>query len=358
MRNGKKTVLVAGGAGFLGSHLCDAMVAEGAHVLCLDNMQTGRRGNLRHLEREPRFDLIEHDISEPLPARLTAGTIRIDAIHNLACAASPPHYQADPEHTMMTCVLGTRHLLRLAEAKGARLLMASTSEVYGDPEVHPQREDYWGHVNPTGPRACYDEGKRAAETLCFDYQRAGRAEVRVARIFNTYGPRMRADDGRVVSNVVTQALAGDDITIYGDGTQTRSFCFVSDLIEGLVRLAALEEPPPSAVNLGNPVELNVAELVDRVMAMTGSASRVVRLPLPVDDPRRRRPDIGLARAILDWQPRVGLEAGLKATIEWFAEEMRWEASVPVPANDDGIVIGLRRAEKARLAGAGRGLKLR
>jgi UDP-glucuronate decarboxylase len=361
VRNGKrKTVVVAGGAGFLGSHLCDAMVAEGAHVICLDNMQTGRRGNLRHLERDPRFDLIEHDIAEPLPAVLTTGSVRIDAVHNLACAASPPHYQADPEHTMMTCVLGTRNLLKLAEAKGARLLMASTSEVYGDPEVHPQREDYWGHVNPTGPRACYDEGKRAAETLCFDYQRAGRAEVRVARIFNTYGPRMRADDGRVVSNVVTQALAGDDITVYGDGSQTRSFCFVSDLIDGLVRLAAVEEPPPSAVNLGNPVELNVAELVDLVVAMTGSRSAVVRRPLPVDDPRRRRPDISLARRLLGWQPRIGLETGLKATIAWFAEEMRWEASVPVPANDDAepVLIGLPRTEKARIAGAGRGAKLR
>jgi UDP-glucuronate decarboxylase len=357
VKNGRrKTVLVAGGAGFLGSHLCDALVAEGAHVICLDNMQTGRRRNLRHLERDPRFDLVEHDISEPLPARLLSTALRIDAVHNLACPASPPHYQADPEHTMMTCVLGTRHLLRLAEAKGARLLMASTSEVYGDPEVHPQREDYWGHVNPTGPRACYDEGKRAAETLCFDFQRAGRAEVRVARIFNTYGPRMRADDGRVVSNVVCQALAGEDITVYGDGSQTRSFCYVDDLVDGLVRLAALEQQPPSAVNLGNPVELNVAELVERVVAMTGSRSAVVRRPLPVDDPRRRRPDIALAASLLGWQPRVALEAGLTSTIAWFAEEMRWEASVPEPANDDaakGVVIGLRPGkEKARVARSG------
>ncbi|MGG5809367.1 UDP-glucuronic acid decarboxylase family protein [Falsiroseomonas sp. CW058] len=354
MRNGKrKTVVVAGGAGFLGSHLCDLLAADGAQVICLDNFQTGRRQNLRHLERDPRVDVLEADIADPLPARLLAGPLHIDAIYNLACAASPPHYQADPEHTMLTCVLGTRNLLRLAEAKGARFLLASTSEVYGDPEVHPQREDYWGHVNPTGPRACYDEGKRAAETLSFDYQRAGRAEVRVARIFNTYGPRMRADDGRVVSNVVTQALAGDDITIYGDGTQTRSFCYVDDLVDGLARLCRLDPPPPSAVNLGNPVELNVAELVERVVAMTGSRSAVVRRPLPVDDPRRRRPDISLARRLLGWQPRVDLDAGLKSTIAWFAEEGRWEANVPAPANDDAVpvVIGLaRHPELARRGG--------
>lgn len=350
MRNGKrKTVLVAGGAGFLGSHLCDALAADGAQVLCLDNFQTGRWQNLRHLERDPRVEVIEADISEPLPNRLVNGAVRIDAVYNLACAASPPHYQADPEHTMMTCVVGTRNLLRLAEAKDARLLQASTSEVYGDPEVHPQREDYWGHVNPTGPRACYDEGKRAAETLCFDYQRAARAEVRVVRIFNTYGPRMRADDGRVVSNVVTQALAGDDITVYGDGTQTRSFCYVDDLIDGMLRLAALEEAPPGAVNIGNPVELNVAELVEKVVAMTGSRSAIVRRPLPVDDPRRRRPDIALARRLLGWEPAVPLEQGLKATIAWFAEEMRWQDEAA--ANDDAgaIVIPLGRAkeEKAR-----------
>jgi UDP-glucuronate decarboxylase len=328
----RDVVVVAGGAGFLGSHLCDLLASDGAQVLCIDNFQTGRRQNLRQLERDPRLDLLEADIALPLPAILSRG-MRLAAIYNLACPASPPHYQADPEQTMMTCVLGTRNLLRLAEQTGARFLMASTSEVYGDPEVHPQREDYWGHVNPTGPRACYDEGKRAAETLSFDYQRAGRAQVRVARIFNTYGPRMRADDGRVVSNVVTQALAGDDITIYGDGTQTRSFCYVDDLVDGLSRLCRLDATPPSAVNLGNPVELNVAELVDRVVAMTGSRSAIVCRPLPVDDPRRRRPDISLAQRLLGWQPRVQLEAGLKATIAWFAEEMRW-AAVPQSANDD------------------------
>ena len=265
--------MVAGGAGFLGSHLCDALTADGMQVICLDSFLTGRRENLRHLERDPRLELIEADIMDSLPGALGAGTLRPDAVFNLACAASPPHYQADPEHTLLTCVLGTRNLLRLAETSGARFLLASTSEIYGDPEVHPQTESYWGNVNPTGPRACYDEGKRAAETLSFDYLRAGRADVRVARIFNTYGPRMRADDGRVVSNVVTQALAGEDITVYGDGSQTRSFCYVDDLVEGLVRLAAVDTPLSSAINLGNPVELRVADLVERVVAMTGSRSR-------------------------------------------------------------------------------------
>ncbi len=343
VRNGRhKTVLVAGGAGFLGSHLCDALLAEGAEVLCLDSFLTGRRQNLRHLERDPRFTLIEADITDPLPPSLAK--IHLDAVFNLACAASPPHYQADPEHTLLTCVLGTRNLLRLAESTGARFVQASTSEVYGDPEVHPQIESYWGNVNPTGPRACYDEGKRAAETLCFDYLRAGRADVRVARIFNTYGPRMRADDGRVVSNIITQALSGADITLYGDGTQTRSFCYVSDLIEGMMRLRALATPAPSAVNLGNPVELNVAELAERVLTLTGSSSTIVRRPLPVDDPRRRRPDISMARRLLGWQPRVPLEAGLKASIAWFAEEMRMAEYVRTPANDDqpgaAVLVGL------------------
>lgn len=335
MRNGKhKVILIAGGAGFLGSHLCDALLADGAEVICLDNFRTGRKQNLRHLEHEPRFDLIEADIIDPLPSIL-ARRRRLDAICNLACAASPPHYQADPEHTLMTCVLGTRNLLQLAEAKGARFLLASTSEIYGDPEIHPQAESYWGHVNPTGPRACYDEGKRAAETLSFDYARAGRAEVRVARIFNTYGPRMRADDGRVVSNVITQALAGDDITIHGDGSQTRSFCHAEDLIEGLVRLLALDARVPSAVNLGNPTELTVLELAKRVLAMTGSRSAVVRRPLPVDDPRRRRPDITLARQLLGWSPRVTLEAGLASTIAWFAQEAQLALPLRPAANDDG-----------------------
>jgi UDP-glucuronate decarboxylase len=322
MTNGNgKLVLVAGGAGFIGSHLCDALLAEGARVICLDNFQTGRASNIRHLEREPRFEVIEHDVIDALPRRLVAGRFAIDRVFNLACAASPPHYQADPEHTMLTNVSGTHHLLRLAEAKRARFLLASTSEVYGDPEAHPQRETYWGNVNPTGPRACYDEGKRAAEALTFDYERMGRAAVRVARIFNTYGPRMRADDGRVVSNVICQALAGDDITVYGDGRQTRSFCYVDDLVDGLMRLMHSEADGLGPVNLGNPHEMTIDELVGRVLAMTRSTSSVVARPLPIDDPRRRRPDITVAGERLGWAPRVTLEQGLKPTIAWFASEL-------------------------------------
>ncbi|MEJ1160945.1 UDP-glucuronic acid decarboxylase family protein [Prosthecomicrobium sp. N25] len=323
MRSGKgRLVVVAGGAGFLGSHLCDALIRDGASVVALDNLQTGRRQNLLHLEREPRFDFVEADVIRPLPRRLLSSRLAVDAVFNLACAASPPHYQADPEHTMLTSVIGTHGLLTFAERKRARFLLASTSEIYGDPETHPQSETYWGHVNPTGPRACYDEGKRAAETLTFDFARAGRLDARVARIFNTYGPRMRADDGRVVSNVIWQALAGEDITVYGDGSQTRSFCYVSDLIDGLMRLMAHEGQLPGAVNLGNPVELTVSDLVTRVQALTGSRSRIVHRPLPVDDPRRRRPDITRASTLLGWTPRTPLDAGLKATVAWFAEERR------------------------------------
>jgi UDP-glucuronate decarboxylase len=328
MKNGKnKHILVAGGAGFLGSHLCDALLSEGAHVIALDNFQTGRKQNIRHLEREPRFDIIDSDIIKPLPARLRSRRVKIDEVFNLACAASPPHYQANPEHTMLTSVVGTHNLLTFAEATGARFFLASTSEIYGDPEVHPQTESYWGNVNPTGPRACYDEGKRAAETLTFDFDRLGRADVRVARIFNTYGPRMRADDGRVVSNIICQALAGDDITIYGDGSQTRSFCYVSDLIDGFLRLMAYEGSFPGAVNLGNPVELTVGDLAEKVLAMTGSSSRIVKRPLPVDDPRRRRPDISLAAKLLGWSPRTSLDVGLKATIAWFSEEQSGDGNV-------------------------------
>jgi UDP-glucuronate decarboxylase len=291
-------------------------------VIAFDNFLTGRRSNLRHLKREPRFDLLDADVIQPLPARLRSGRIKVDQVYNLACAASPPHYQADPEHTLLTSVVGTHSLLSLAEKNSARFFLASTSEIYGDPEVHPQAESYWGNVNPTGPRACYDEGKRAAETLTFDFERAGRADARVARIFNTYGPRMRGDDGRLVSNVIRQALAGDDVTVYGDGRQTRSFCYVSDLIEGFLRLMAHEEKLPGAVNLGNPNELTVGDLVKRVLALTGSPSAVVQRPLPVDDPRRRRPDIDRAAKLLGWEPRTSLEVGLKATVAWFASDPR------------------------------------
>ncbi len=315
----QKIALVTGGAGFIGSHICDALIAEGAQVVCLDNFLTGRRENIRHLEGDSRFDLVECDVIDKLPYRISGGRIPFTHIYHLACAASPPHYQADPEHTMMTNVVGTQSMLRLAELNGARLLLTSTSEVYGDPEVHPQTEDYRGWVSCTGPRACYDEGKRAAETLAFDYQRSGRCEVRVARIFNTYGPRMRPDDGRVVSNVVCQALAGDDITLYGDGSQTRSFCYVSDLIDGLLRLMESEEAVGFPVNLGNPNELSVEDLVHRVLAMTGSRSAIVNRPLPEDDPRRRKPDIARATQLLGWTPRVGLQEGLEATIAWFAD---------------------------------------
>src|SRR3954468_5423791 len=339
MKNGRsRLVLVAGGAGFLGSHLCDALLTEGAHVVCLDNFRTGRRQNLRHLEREPHFDVLEADVINPFPARLRGARARFDAIFNLACAASPPHYQADPEHTLLTSVVGTHNLLTLAEKTGARFLLASTSEIYGDPEIHPQIENYWGNVNPIGPRACYDEGKRAAETLSFDFERAGRADVRVARIFNTYGPRMRADDGRVVLNVICQALAGEDITVYGDGRQTRSFCYAPDLIDGLMRLMAFEGTLPGPVNLGNPVGLTVGDLVERVLALTGSQSGVVPRPLPVDDPRRRRPDIARAAKFLGWTPRTPLEKGLKATITWFAAEVGRESGVVrAPAALNGAV---------------------
>ena len=319
-RQNQKIALVTGGAGFIGSNLCERLLGEGAHVICLDNFQTGRAENLRALEHEPCFEIVEHDVIDNLPQWLRGGRTKFTHIYHLACAASPPHYQADPEHTMLTSVVGTRNLLRLAEETGARLLLTSTSEVYGDPEVHPQTEEYRGWVSCTGPRACYDEGKRAAETLAFDFLRSRRAEVRVARIFNTYGPKMRCDDGRVVSNVVCQALSGEDITIYGDGSQTRSFCFVSDMVEALMRLMDSDTAVGMPVNLGNPNELTVRRLVDMVVAMTATDSRVVYRPLPVDDPRRRKPDISRAKELLGWEPQVDLEQGLEATIAWFDKE--------------------------------------
>ncbi|NNM78758.1 SDR family oxidoreductase [Sphingomonas sp. ID1715] len=320
MKN-KNIALVAGGAGFIGSHMCDRLIGDGYHILCVDNLQTGREENIRHLARDSRFEFIEADVIDGLPGAVTRSAKNIAYVYNLACAASPPHYQADPEHTMLTNVVGSSQLLRLAEKAGARFFLSSTSEVYGDPEVHPQQEGYRGWVNCTGPRACYDEGKRAAEALAFDFDRLGRAEVRVARIFNTYGPRMRPDDGRVVSNVICQALTGDDITIYGDGTQTRSFCYADDLVEGLLRLSRYDGPQPGPVNIGNPVELTVSDLADRVIALTGSDADIVYQPLPIDDPRRRRPDISKAKQLLKWQPRIGLQEGLEQTIAWFSRDI-------------------------------------
>ena len=317
--------VVAGGAGFIGSHLCRALLDRGESVLCLDNLQTSRPSNLRALEGQPRFRFVRHDISQPLPTELTRMAPRISRVWNLACAASPPLYQRDPEHTMMTNVVGTNHLLRLAETAGARFLLTSTSEVYGDPEIHPQAEDYRGNVSCTGPRACYDEGKRAAEALAFDYARAGRAQVRVARIFNTYGPNMDPEDGRVVSNLICQALRGGEMTVYGDGSQTRSFCYVSDMVAGLIALMDAEFDGTEPVNLGNPDEMTVNELLGHVIALTRTRARVVHRPLPVDDPRRRRPDISRAGALLGWAPRVALAEGLAATCSWFAAELAADA---------------------------------
>lgn len=310
-----ETALVAGGAGFLGSHLCEMLLAKGNRVICVDNFVTGSETNLLSLRSHPRFAVLAWDICDSLP------DVRADRIYNLACAASPPHYQADPVHTMRTCVVGTLNLLELAERCGARFLQASTSEVYGDPDLHPQSENYPGNVNCTGPRACYDEGKRAAEALCFDFLRAKRADIRVARIFNTYGPRMHPSDGRVVSNLVVQALKGEPLTVYGGGSQTRSFCYVTDLVEGLVLLMDTNPPPDGPVNLGNPGEFTVLELAELVIAMTCSSSQIRFLPLPVDDPRRRRPDISRARRLLRWTPRTGLHVGLETTIRYFIEEL-------------------------------------
>lgn len=315
----KDLTVVAGGAGFIGSHLCAALLDHGQKVICIDSLLTGRSENLYALERREGFEFVEADVVNALPEKITSRAERIGRVYNLACPASPPHYQADPEHTMLTNVVGTHNLLRLCERAGARFLLSSTSEVYGDPEVHPQHESYRGLVNCTGPRACYDEGKRAAEAMTFDYARLARAEVRVARIFNTYGPNMHPDDGRVVSNLICQALSGEDITIYGDGNQTRSFCFVSDLVDGLMRLMESDVDASEPVNLGNPTELTINELLERVLSLTGSNGKVVYRPLPQDDPRRRRPDISRAREVLDWAPRVSIAEGLARTCRWFAE---------------------------------------
>jgi UDP-glucuronate decarboxylase len=310
-----KTVLVAGGAGFVGSHLCDALLAGGKAVICVDSYLTGSKKNVRPLMNHPNFRLIEQDICELKPIDTPLGQI-----YNLACAASPPQYQADPVHTMMTCVAGTGNLLAMAEEHGASFLQASTSEVYGDPVEHPQREDYRGNVSCTGPRACYDEGKRAAEALCFDMLRAGRVDARVARIFNTYGPRMQPNDGRIISNLLVQAIAREPLTIYGTGEQTRSFCFVSDLVAGLIALMGVDPNPGVPVNLGNPGEFTINELAAMVLDIVPSGSEVISRALPQDDPQRRRPDISRANDLLSWQPHVSLAEGLKITADWFIQE--------------------------------------
>jgi UDP-glucuronate decarboxylase len=303
-------VLVTGGAGFLGSHLCERLLAEGAVVLCVDNFFTGARRNIEHLISHPHFELIRHDVTFSL-------YVEVDQIYNLACPASPIHYQHDPVQTTKTSVHGAINMLGLAKRLRAKILQASTSEIYGDPSVHPQAEDYWGHVNPVGPRSCYDEGKRCAETLFFDYWRQHRLQIKVARIFNTYGPRMHPNDGRVVSNFIVQALLGRDITVYGDGSQTRSFCYVDDLIDGLIRLMATSGEVTGPVNLGNPVEFSVLELARMVIDLTASHSRIVHRPRPEDDPKQRQPDISRAEDLLNWKPRTMLKDGLVNTIAYF-----------------------------------------
>ncbi|MBS0623544.1 MAG: SDR family oxidoreductase [Verrucomicrobia bacterium] len=307
----KKKILVAGGAGFLGSHLCDALVQQGHDVICVDNFYTGRAANLAHLER--CVEIIEHDVCHPL-------YVEVDEIYNLACPASRIHYQTDPVQTTKTSLLGALHLLELARKTGAKILQASTSEVYGDPLVHPQPETYWGHVNPIGIRACYDEGKRCAETLFFDYWRQYDVKIAVARIFNTYGPRMHPNDGRVVSNFIVQALQGKPLTIFGDGQQTRSFCFVSDLVQGLILL--MENSLEGPINFGNPVEFTMKELAQLILKLTGSKAEICYHPLPQDDPKQRQPDITLAQS-LGWEPKISLLEGLKTTIEYFSNELAY-----------------------------------
>ncbi len=302
-------VLVTGGAGFLGSHLCDRLLKEGNEVICLDNFFTGRRLNIAHLLGNPNFEFVRHDIIDPFK-------FEVDQIYNLACPASPPHYQYNPIKTIKTSVMGSINCLGLAKRLKARVFQASTSEVYGDPQVHPQPESYWGNVNPIGKRSCYDEGKRCAETLFFDYHRENKVDIRVVRIFNTYGPRMHEADGRVVSNFIVQALRGDDITIYGDGSQTRSFCYVDDLIEGFVRFMA-QDKTVGPMNLGNPGEFTMLELAELTLKLVGGKSKIVHKPLPSDDPKQRKPDIALARKVLKWEPVIPLKDGLKRTIAYF-----------------------------------------
>jgi UDP-glucuronate decarboxylase len=308
----RKRILVTGGAGFLGSHLIDRLLDQGHEVLCVDNMYTGTKRNIDHLAGHPRFEFHRHDVCFPL-------FVEVDEIYNLACPASPIHYQHDPVQTTKTSVHGAINMLGLAKRLKCKIMQASTSEVYGDPSVHPQPEGYWGNVNPIGPRSCYDEGKRCAETLFFDYWRQHALPIKVARIFNTYGPRMHPNDGRVVSNFIVQALKGEDITIYGDGSQTRSFCYVDDLIEGFLRLMATDDAVTGPVNIGNPGEFSMLELARMVIEQTGSRSKIVHLALPADDPKQRRPDITQAKAVLDWEPKVDLQDGLAHTIAYFKE---------------------------------------
>ena len=307
-------ILVTGGAGFLGSHLCDRLLADGQEVVCLDNFFTGRKVNIAHHFQNPRFELIRHDVIDPFK-------VEVDQIYNLACPASPVHYQHNPIKTVKTSVMGAINCLGLAKRVKARVFQASTSEVYGDPEVHPQTEEYWGNVNPIGMRACYDEGKRCAETLFFNYHRSNGVDIRVVRIFNTYGPRMLASDGRVVSNFIVQALRGEDLTVYGDGSQTRSFCYCDDLIEGFVRFMA-QDQCVGPLNLGNPGEFTMLELAEKVLAKVGGRSRITFLPLPQDDPLQRQPDITQARQLLGWEPRVPLDDGLDRTIDYFRRALR------------------------------------
>jgi UDP-glucuronate decarboxylase len=309
-----KRILVTGGAGFLGSHLCDRLLAEGNDVLCADNFFTGTKLNVAHLRDHPRFELMRHDVTFPL-------YVEVDEIYNLACPASPVHYQHDPVQTTKTSVHGAINMLGLAKRVKAKILQASTSEVYGDPELHPQTEAYWGRVNPVGRRSCYDEGKRCAETLFFDYWRQHRLRVKVVRIFNTYGPRMHPDDGRVVSNFIVQALKGEDITIYGDGRQTRSFCYVDDLVEAMTRAMNTPDDVTGPINLGNPSEFTILELANKVIELTGSRSRLIFKPLPADDPRQRQPDITLAKKLLGWAPQIELREGLENTVRYFKAQL-------------------------------------
>jgi UDP-glucuronate decarboxylase len=321
-------VLVTGGAGFLGSHLCERLIREGASVICLDNFFTGTRRNIESLLDHHRFELMRHDVTFPL-------YVEVDQIFNLACPASPIHYQHDPVQTTKTSVHGAINMLGLAKRLRAKILQASTSEVYGDPNVHPQTEDYWGHVNPIGPRSCYDEGKRCAETLFFDYWRQNKLRIKVARIFNTYGPRMHPNDGRVVSNFIVQALLGRDITVFGDGSQTRSFCYVDDLIDGLVRLMNTSDNVTGPVNIGNPKEFSILQLASMVIELTGSRSRIVHRPRPQDDPRQRRPDISKANDLLAWAPQTALTDGLIRTIEYFEGLLSDEAIRPFIIHEQG-----------------------